>query len=132
MGHDLERIKIRSDNMPVKTHYVYIFQCGGGKRYCGYTAHVVDRFVAHLTKEGAKFTRSFPPLHLLHLEKVESYLDAVKREIAIKKLMRNRCKIQYRVAQEYQGVFPMIQELLFKYDSSYVKRKLNAIEQEDL
>ena len=122
--------KLKSDAMALKTHYVYIFQCEGGKRYCGMTGHVINRFVAHATKKGSRVTRAFPPISLLHLERVDTFYDAIKREIKIKQLMRKRCDIGYRIVPEYQGIFCIIQEMLKKYKGSYVKRKLNETERE--
>ena len=109
-------------------HYVYILQCEGGKRYCGSTAHVINRFVAHTIGRGCRFTRGFPPISLLHLEKAGSYSEAINRETGIKKMMEKRVNIEYSIVPEYQGIFIIIQEMLKQYNGSYVKRKLNAIE----
>jgi len=121
-------LKLKSDGMPPRDYYVYILQCEGGNRYCGWTCHVINRLVAHLTGKGAKFTRGFPPIGLLHLERVGSYMDAIKGERRTKDMMRKKKDIKYHVAKEYQGVFEIIQTELLWHDGPYIKGKLNAIE----
>ena len=108
--------------------YVYIFLCERGKRYCGWTSHVVNRFTSHLTGKGAKFTTGFPPVKLLHLESVANQSVAKVREIELKRMMRKRKPIEYSIAREYQGVFEIIQTELLWQSGPWVKRKLNAIE----
>jgi len=108
--------------------YVYIFQCEGNKRYCGWTSQVVNRFVAHLTGKGAKFTTGFPPIKLLHLEETASFVVAKTKERGLKHMMRKRQPIEYSVVKEYQGVFEMIQAELLWHDGPYIKKKFNAIE----
>jgi putative endonuclease len=124
-------LKAISDNMKDQTHYVYILQCEGGKRYCGMTAHVINRFVAHLVGKGAKFTTGFKPLRLLHLEQLPSYIEAVRRERQIKKTMRRGFIILYSIYPKYQGVFEIICEMLHTHPAPYVKRKLNLTDREE-
>jgi putative endonuclease len=114
-----------------QTHYVYILQCEGGKRYCGMTAHVINRFVAHLVGKGAKFTRGFKPISILHLEQLPTYLDAVRRERQIKKQMKAKMDIQYSIYPKYQGVFEIISAMLHTHPAPYVKRKLNLTDREE-
>jgi predicted GIY-YIG superfamily endonuclease len=128
MAMNLKDAKLKSDSMTLKTHYVYIFQCEGNKRYCGMTGHVINRFVAHATKNGSRVTKAFPPINLLHLESVDSFLEAIRKEIKIKKMMRKKWDIKYSIVPEYQGIFQIIQEMLKQYSGPWVKRKLNAIE----
>jgi putative endonuclease len=123
--------KILSDNMAIQTHYVYILQCEGGKRYCGMTAHVINRFVAHLVGKGAKFTTGFKPISILHLEQLPTYLDAVRRERQIKKQMKAKMDIQYSIYPKYQGVFEIISAMLHTHPAPYVKRKLNLTDREE-
>jgi putative endonuclease len=114
-----------------QTHYVYILQCEGGKRYCGMTAHVINRFVAHLVGKGAKFTTGFKPINLLHLEQLPSYIEAVRRERQIKKTMRRGFIILYSIYPKYQGVFEIISAMLLTHPAPYVKRKLNLTDREE-
>lgn len=124
-------LKLKSAAMDIKTHYVYIFQCECGKRYCGMTGHVINRFVAHATQDGARFTRAFHPISLLHLERLPSYYEAITKERLIKRSMRGKVDLRYSIVPEYQGIFVIILEMLKTHSGSYVKCKLNAIEQSE-
>lgn len=71
-----------------KKWYVYILRCGDGTLYCGSTDDVPRRLEAHRRGKGAKYTRGRGPLELVYCEEVPSHADALKREIAIKRLTR--------------------------------------------
>lgn len=68
--------------------YVYVILTAKGKLYTGITTDPERRFVEHLcdTKKGAKFFRSDSPVKIVHLEEFPTMSQALKREIAIKKL----------------------------------------------
>jgi putative endonuclease len=121
------------DKMPIEkqVHYVYILQCKGGKRYCGMTSNVINRLTQHISGRGAaRFTKGFPPIDLLHVEMVSTYGEAARREIQLKRMMRERVIIQYNIIPKYRIIFTVIKKMLEQYsgDSDYVKRELNAIE----
>jgi len=111
-----------------QVHYVYILQCEGGKRYCGMTLNVIDRLTAHISRRGAKFTRGFLPIDLLHVESVPTYTEAIKREIQLKKMMRERVDIGYSIIPKYKIIFTIIKNMLIHHDGSYVRKELNSIE----
>ena len=71
-----------------KTWYLYILRCGDGTLYTGITTDVQRRLTAHRTGKGAKYTRGRGPLELVYTEECGSHSDALKREIAVKKLPR--------------------------------------------
>lgn len=71
-----------------KTWYVYLLRCGDGSLYCGITDDVSRRLEAHTAGKGAKYTRGRGPLELVYTEACESHSDALKREIAIKRMKR--------------------------------------------
>lgn len=71
-----------------KTWYVYLLRCGDGSLYCGITDDVSRRLDAHTAGKGAKYTRGRGPLELVYTEACESHSDALKREIAIKRMKR--------------------------------------------
>lgn len=73
-----------------KKWYVYILRCGDGTLYCGSTNDVERRLEAHRSGKGAKYTRSRGPLELFYCEEVSSHSDALKRELAIKRLSRQK------------------------------------------
>jgi putative endonuclease len=69
-------------------HYVYIIQCKDGTLYTGWTTDVASRVNAHNEGLGAKYTKGRGPVRLLYSESFESKSDALRREMAIKKLSR--------------------------------------------
>lgn len=70
--------------------YLYILRCGDGSLYTGITTDVEKRLEAHRTGKGAKYTRGRTPLELVYRESCGSHSDALKRELAVKKLTRDQ------------------------------------------
>ena len=70
------------------TWYLYILRCGDGTLYTGITTDVDKRLEAHRSGLGAKYTRGRGPLELAYREKCGSHSDALKRELAVKRLTR--------------------------------------------
>lgn len=68
--------------------YLYILRCGDGSLYTGITTDVEKRLEAHRTGKGAKYTRGRSPLELVYSEECGTHSDALKRELAVKKLTR--------------------------------------------
>ncbi|MBP2025939.1 GIY-YIG nuclease family protein [Peptoniphilus stercorisuis] len=71
-------------------HYVYILKCSDDTLYTGYTNDLEKRIKTHNAKKGAKYTRGRTPVELLYFEEFEDKSSALKREIAIKKLSREK------------------------------------------
>ena len=69
-------------------NYVYILQCKDGTLYTGWTTDVEARVTAHNEGLGAKYTKGRGPVTLVHTEVFENKSDALRREMAIKKLPR--------------------------------------------
>ena len=69
-------------------HFVYIIRCKDGTLYTGWTTDVASRVKAHNEGAGAKYTKGRGPVTLLYSEAFESKSDALRREMAIKKLSR--------------------------------------------
>lgn len=67
-------------------NYVYILQCRDNSLYTGWTNDIGKRLAAHNAGRGAKYTRGRGPVHLVHLEVFSSREEAMKREVAIKRL----------------------------------------------
>ena len=69
---------------------IYILECGDKTLYCGITNNIENRLKQHNgeIKGGAKYTRSRKPLELVYQESAISRSEALKREIAIKKMTR--------------------------------------------
>ncbi|MEA4921915.1 MAG: GIY-YIG nuclease family protein [Eubacteriaceae bacterium] len=70
--------------------YVYILECRDGSLYTGWTTDIDARIKAHNEGKGAKYTRGRGPVKLVHLETFDNRSDALKREMAIKKLTRSQ------------------------------------------
>jgi putative endonuclease len=69
-------------------HFIYIIECKDGTLYTGWTTDVAARVSAHNEGTGAKYTKGRGPVSLLYTESFDSKSDALKREMAIKKLSR--------------------------------------------
>lgn len=72
----------------MKKWYVYILRCADDTLYTGSTDDIPRRLAAHSSGKGAKYTRGRGPLELVYSEELPSHSDALKREIAIKRLTR--------------------------------------------
>ncbi len=67
--------------------YTYIVRCQDHTLYTGIAKDPEKRLAAHNTgKNGAKYTRSRRPVHLVYLEPFPSRAAAAKREYALKQL----------------------------------------------
>lgn len=62
--------------------------CGDNTLYTGIAADVERRIRVHNSGQGAKYTRSRLPVRLVYKEEGLTKSEALKREIAIKKLTR--------------------------------------------
>lgn len=70
--------------------YVYMLRCGDGTLYTGITDDVQRRLETHRMGKGAKYTRGRGPLELVYTEELPNKSAALKREIEIKKLSRQK------------------------------------------
>ncbi|MBN2286261.1 MAG: GIY-YIG nuclease family protein [Tissierellales bacterium] len=68
--------------------YVYILKCSDDSLYTGWTQNLDQRIEKHNAGIGAKYTRGRLPVILVHSESFDTKEEAMKREIAIKKLSR--------------------------------------------
>ena len=81
----------------METQWVlYILECKDGTLYTGITDDLTRRIAQHNAGKGAKYTRGRAPLKLVYSEKCENHSQALKREIAVKRLTReeklNMCR----------------------------------------
>ena len=72
--------------MPTMTWHVYLARCGDGTLYTGVTTDMERRLRMHHAGRAARDTRGRGPFVVLHLEVVGSRGDALRRELAIKRL----------------------------------------------
>lgn len=82
-----------------KGNFVYMLECRDGSLYTGWTTDLTVRLAAHNGEKGmgAKCTRGRRPVRLVYFEELETKSEALKREIAIKKLTRAK-KLELIVA----------------------------------
>jgi putative endonuclease len=68
--------------------YCYILQCADGTFYTGWTTDPERRVAQHNKGIGAKYTSARRPVKLVYLETLSTRTEAMKRELAIKKMKR--------------------------------------------
>lgn len=70
---------------------LYLLRCSDGTLYTGITLDLQRRIDEHNTSgKGAKYTRSRRPCVMVYHELLENKSNALKREIAIKKMSRTQ------------------------------------------
>lgn len=74
--------------MSKKDWLVYMVQCADGTFYTGCTNNLAVRLKAHNEQNGAKYTRGRTPVKLVYSEENLDHSQALKREHAIKKMIR--------------------------------------------
>ena len=70
--------------------HLYILRCKDGSLYTGITTDVEKRLEAHRSGKGAKYTRGRAPLELVYREECGDHSQALKRELEIKALPRDK------------------------------------------
>ena len=68
--------------------YLYILRCKDGTLYTGIAVDVQARLEQHRCGKGAKYTRGRGPLELVYTQHCGTHSEALKPEIAVKKLSR--------------------------------------------
>ena len=68
--------------------WVYLARCNDGTLYCGVARDVAARLAAHDAGKGARYTRGRGPLVLLAKRRCDSHGDALRLELAVKRLPR--------------------------------------------
>lgn len=68
--------------------YVYILRCKDNSLYTGWCRDLDERIKKHNSGKGAKYTRAKGPCKLVYYEEISNKSEALKREIAIKKLSK--------------------------------------------
>jgi putative endonuclease len=68
--------------------YCYILECADGTFYTGWTTDPERRVSQHNKGIGAKYTSTRRPVKLVYLESNSNRTEAMKRELAIKKMKR--------------------------------------------
>lgn len=66
----------------------YLVRCADGTLYCGVTNDLARRVAAHNAGKGARYTAGRAPVELVWSEACASRGDALRREIAVKRMGR--------------------------------------------
>ena len=69
--------------------FVYIARCNDGSLYTGIARDVLSRIAAHNAGRGARYTRGRGPLSLCAQRRCVSKGDALRLELAVKRLARS-------------------------------------------
>ena len=69
-------------------NYTYMLRCADGSLYTGWTNDLEKRVATHNDGTGAKYTRGRRPVSLAYFEEFATKEEAMKREVAIKKLSK--------------------------------------------
>lgn len=72
-----------------KGHYTYMLRCSDDTIYSGYAVDPEKRLIVHNSGNGAKYTKARLPVKLVYYEKHQSKSEALRREMALKKLTRS-------------------------------------------
>ena len=70
--------------------HVYILLCRDKSLYTGITNNLEERLKAHKTGKGGSYTRSRGAVKIVYSERFETKGDALKREVEIKRLKREK------------------------------------------
>jgi putative endonuclease len=73
--------------------YCYILECADGTFYTGWTTDPPRREKQHNAGRGARYTRDRCPVKLVYIEELPDRTTAMKRELAIKAMKREKKKI---------------------------------------
>ncbi len=80
--------QVEESAKPDVPYTLYLLECEGGSYYAGIARDAEDRFIKHLTRKGAAYTRANPPIRILRSMDLPSKSLALKAEIALKRLQR--------------------------------------------
>ena len=76
--------EVKQSRRAVIMWFVYILLCADNSLYTGSSNNPDQRFSDHRNGKGGRYTRSHIPLKIVYLEKCESKIIALKREMQIK------------------------------------------------
>ena len=70
--------------------FVYLARCTDGTLYCGIAQDVAERIAKHDAGKGARYTRGRGPLVVEAVRRCKTKGDALRLELAVKKLPREK------------------------------------------
>lgn len=105
--------------MSEKTWSIYLLECVDGSLYTGIAVDVETRLAMHLAGKGARYTRSHKPLRLLASAPIGNKSQALKAEMAIKRLPKE---------QKCLAVQSLVSQFSHQPERSYIMNKSELIE----
>jgi len=84
------RIKAMTQSTTNKNWVVYILRCPDNTLYTGITNNVEKRLLAHNKGTASRYTRARLPVKLMAVSKCMSQSEALRLEMKIKKLPKDR------------------------------------------
>ncbi|MBP7843066.1 GIY-YIG nuclease family protein [Candidatus Woesebacteria bacterium] len=69
---------------------LYILRCNNNSLYTGITNNLEHRLKIHQSGKGSKYVKAHLPFHLVYTEECVNKSTALKREIEIKKLTKQK------------------------------------------
>ena len=82
-------------------YFLYILKCKDGTYYTGSTNNLELRLKLHNSGKGAKYLRGRGPARLVYVKRYESLSRALKAEIKVKALSREK---KMEMVKSYQSV----------------------------
>ena len=79
---------------------VYILRCADGSLYTGIAKDLAKRLAQHLAGRASRYTRARLPVVVVWSQEVESWSAALREEIRIKALPRNRKEALLETSRE--------------------------------
>jgi putative endonuclease len=79
----------RAVSAPIEFWFVYLVRCNDGTLYTGIARDVTARIAKHDAGRGARYTRGRGPLTLCAKKRCRSKSEALRLELAIKRLPRD-------------------------------------------
>lgn len=70
--------------------WVYMLRCKDNSFYTGYTSDIDRRIVQHNAGIGSRYTRGRRPVQLAWFEILDTKREAMRKELAVKKLSRSK------------------------------------------
>jgi YfiH family protein len=88
--------------------HVYLLECADGSLYTGIARDPVERATTHNSGAGAAYTRSRLPVRLVYVEPASDQSAALKRELQLKAMSRERKLELVRTRRRVEGHAPLL------------------------
>ena len=90
---------LKGINLKHRPWLLYLLECKNGAFYAGITNNLEQRYAAHLSGKGARYTRANPPLRILASKPYADRSAASAAEAQLKQLPRHK-KLAFFIAEQ--------------------------------